>query len=783
MASNTRKSPSAANGAASQEAVPDELGFRVVHHSVPRKDGPQKVTGRATYTADVHIPRMTYAKVLRSELAHARIVSIDTSAALQRPGVVAVVTGQDLMSLNMRNYGHAVKDHPVLAYDKVRYIGEPVAAVVAEDETTAQEALADIVVEYEELSAVITVEEALAEGAPLVHEQGYDQGVSPGHVDVDTSNKRSNVCQENHVRWGDVDAAFARAARVIKGDYTYPMTFAYPMEPYVSIADYTEEGLTMYSAAQHLYMVRNDVAGVFGLPLNRVRMITPFIGGGYGAKSYTKIEPLTAVCSWKARRPVRLQLTVEESILTTRADDSKVHIETAVDENGKLLARRAMIYLNTGAFAENSPLVSSKTAIRIIGPYLYDAVDITSYAIYTNTCPASSYRGFGISQIGLPAEGQMNELAAMLGEDSLQFRLKNLADSGQRFFPKKRPLTADVKGDIIKATEALGWNDPLPPNRGRGLGVLVTDAGAVPVGRSEVRVYGDGSVTVFSGSTEMGQGSMTVLAQIAAEEFGTSMGNVRVMQSDTALVPFARSTGADRTTTLEGRTVLQACVEAKEQIRVMAADIWEAAPEDIVLEPTGVMSEGRRMGWGEVIGKYFDLSDMEVTGRAHIRQKDEFAELPPWWEPAIAAVEVEVNPDTGKVTVHKLVTVADIGLAINPATSEGQDLGSATMGIGVALGEELVYDGQQLSNGSILDYRIPRFSDVPANSHGILVENQDGIGPYGAKGIGDGPTSVICAAVANGIYQATGVWLHDAPFTPERVWRAIREQRAAQAQG
>jgi CO/xanthine dehydrogenase Mo-binding subunit len=761
----------------------DAFGFRVVHHSVPRKDARPKVSGQAVYTADVFIPNMAYAKLVRSAVAHARIRAIDASAALSRPGVVAVVTGADLAELHSPRYGHAIQDHPVLAIDKVRFVGEPVAAVIADDETTAQEALDDVVVDYEELPAVLTAQDALSADAQLVHEQGYSAGVSPGHVQVNASKKQTNVCQESHVRWGDVEAAFAKAAHVIEGDYVYPMTFAYPMEPYVSIADHTDEGITIHSCAQHPYIVRHDVANVFGLALNRVRLISPYIGGGYGAKSYTKIEPLAAVCSWKVRRPVRLQLTIDESILTTRADDSHIHIRTAVDADGKLLARQATIYLNTGAYAENSPLVCSKTAIRILGPYVYEAVDIASYAVYTNTCPASSYRGFGISQVGLAAESQMNELAHELGRDALEFRLQSLAESGQRFFPKMRPLTADVKGDLEKLAHALGWGEPLPPNHGRGMGILVTDAGAQPVGRSEVRVHGDGSVTVLSGSAEMGQGSKTVLGQIAAEEFGVPLENVRVIQSDTAMAPFARSTGADRTTTLEGRTVLGACLEAKEQIRHMAADIWETLAEDIILEPTGVMSEGRRMTWGQVIGAYFSLADMEVTGRAHIRQKDEFAEVPPWWEPCMAGVEVEVDPNTGKIRVCKLVTLADIGLAINPSTSEGQDLGSATMGMGVALGEELVYDGQQLANGSILDYRVPRFGDMPPEIASLLVENRDGIGPYGAKGIGDGPTSVMCAAIGEAVYEAVGVRLHEAPFTPERVWRAIQanKQHAAGA--
>lgn len=753
--------------------APDPFGFRVVHHSVPRTDGPSKVTGAAVFTADISVPNLAHAKVLRSPIAHGRIRSIDASGALERPGVICVVTGDDLSALHNPRFGHAIKDHPVLAIEKVRFIGEPVAVVVAEDEATAQLALDDVLVEYDELDAVITAEDALAAGAPLVHETRYGAGVSPGHVELSGGPTVTNVCQENHVQWGDVEAAFARAARIVEGEFRYPMTYAYAMEPYVAIADVAEAGITVHSCAQHPYMVRSDVAEVFGLPLNRVRIVAPLIGGGYGSKSYTKIEPLTAVCSWKAKRPVKLELTIDESILTTRADDAHIFIKTAVDAEGRLLARQATITMNTGAFAENSPLVSSKAAVRIVGPYRWEAVDITSYAVYTNTCPASSYRGFGVSQVTLAAETQIDELAEAVGMDPVQFRLRSFADQGERFFPKRRGLTADVKGDVRTLAAALGWDEPLPPNRGRGMAIAIIDSGAQPIGRSEIRVHGDSSVTVLTGSAEMGQGSRTVLAQIAAEEFGVTLDRIRVVQSDTALTPFARSTGADRTTTLEGRTVQGACRAAKDALKRMAADIWEADEADVVLEPTGVMSEGRQMTWGDVIGAYFGIADMEVSGAAEIRQKDELAELPPFWEPAIAGVEVEVFPETGRLMVHKLVTVSDVGLAINPALAEGQDLGSATMGLGVALGEELVYDGQQLVNGSMLDYRVPRFGDAPGEFHGILVENRDGVGPYGAKGIGDGPSSAMCAAIANAVYRAVGVRLREAPFTPERVWRAL----------
>ena len=294
-------------------------------------------------------------------------------------------------------------------------------------------------------------------------------------------------------------------------------------------------------------------------------------------------------------------------------------------------------------------------------------------------------------------------------------------------------------------------------------------------------MHGDGSITVLSGSAELGQGSKTVLAQIAAEEFGLTLDRVRVSQSDTALTPFARTTGADRTTTMEGTTIILACRDAKEQLRAMAEDVWEAPPELIKMEPTGVRLEDgdKFMTWGETIGRYFRQADMEISGRGHIRPVGDWGLLPPFWELPLVGVEVETDAETGDWWLRELVTLGDIGLAINPAMAEGQDLGSAIMGLGVALREELVYEGQQLMNGSVMGYRVPGFEDLPGRVQSILVENQDGIGPYGAKGHGDGSLSSICAAVGNALHDALGIWLHAPPFTPERVWRALRERDEA----
>jgi len=435
--------------------------FHVVNHSIPRRDGRVKVTGKAPYVADLKLIGMAYAKVLRSPYAHAKIVSIDTSRAASRPGVYCVITGNDLEGLNPY-YGHAVKDHPLLAIGKVRYAGEPVAAVVAIDERTAFEALEFIDVKYEELKAVFTPEEALAKDAPLLHEKKFEAGALRGFEGEVTAGKGTNICQQHRIQWGDVEEAFKKAAAIVEGEYYFPMAYAYAMEPYVAIADVTDQGVTVYSSAQHPFMVRHDLKSIFNLPVSKVRLIVPFVGGGYGSKSYTKIEPLVAACSWKAKRPVKLQLTVEEAMLTTRSDDAYTWMRTAVDAKGKIIARQAKIYMNTGAYAENSPLVVEKSTNRCVGPYAIPNVLIENCSLYTNTVPASSYRGFGCAQVTLPGESQIDELAAKIGKDPYEFRLANVAKPGEEFFPKMRPFDGTLKEDLEIAAKAIGWKNPLP---------------------------------------------------------------------------------------------------------------------------------------------------------------------------------------------------------------------------------------------------------------------------------------------------------------------------------
>jgi CO/xanthine dehydrogenase Mo-binding subunit len=750
--------------------------FQVVNHSVPRGDGIPKVTGAAMFVSDMIVDHMAWAKVLRSPFAHAKIVAIDTSEAEKHPGVIATLTGYDLKDLHPY-YGHAVKDHPLLAIGKVRFIGEPVAAVIAEDELSAQEAVEKILVEYEELTPILDVDTALKPNGNFIHDADYAGGAFRGFDDFGAGSK--NICQGVHVEWGNADEAIANAAHVAEGEFYFPMVYAYAMEPYVAIAQFDTKGtLTVYSSAQHPFMVRHDVAEVFGMPLNKVRVTVPYIGGGYGSKSYTKIEPLTAACAWKSGRPVKLQLSVEEAFLTTRGDDARVRMRTATDADGKIVARTATIYMDTGAYAENSPMVGRKAANRIVGPYRIANVKIDCFVVYTNTVPASSYRGLGGAQITFPGESQIDELAHMNGIDPLQFRLRNLAQSGESIHPGLRPIDADLPGDIQIADAALQKHGPLHAGHQRAVCCSASDAGAHPVTLAMIQVYGDGGVSVFSGSTEIGQGSHTVLAQIAAEEMGVPLEKVFLIGSDTATTLFERSTGASRTTTLMGRAIMESCREAIAQCKVMALEIFKCTEDQLIEERGGLRHGDERLTWAEILDRYFQMEGCSIIGRAYLRRAGPFRMVPIFWEIGCTGLEIDLDEETGKISLEQLVTVGDVGLSIHPAMTESQDIGAATQGIGAGLFEELIYDGQQLMNGTMLEYRVPRFSDLARHIELTLVQNQDGVGPYGAKGGGEGAVNPIGPCLANALYKLTGARVRRLPLTPERVWRAVKEKKA-----
>ena len=830
--------------------------------SAPRRDAWEKVTGRACYAIDASIPHMAHAAVVRSERAHAYITGIDRAEAEAAPGVIAVVTADDLGDLG-RRFGHIVPDHAILAAGKVRYYGEPVAVVVAETTHQAADAAELVWVDYDDLPALTDAATALASDV-LIHEQSY---VEPGQefLGVAPAASADNVAHRDELMWGDADTALAAADTVVETTTKFPIVYGYAMETYNALADWQPGSLHVVSTAQHPLMVRKELARMFSLPLAAVRVEVPYIGGGYGSKSYTKLEPLAAAASWASGRPVKVTTDVEAAMYTTRADGALVTVRTGFDADARIVARHIDIRFDTGAYADNSPLVLTKSINRSFGPYRMPNLSVRGVAVYTNTSPASSYRGFGAPQAALAGELNMDMAADRLGIDPVELRRRNLLAPGDTLIAGKRPLDADLAADLDAIVCALDGHaadrDAMGPaahrgaaerraaerraaerraaerraasggaasepgvRRGRAVAVTASDAGASPISTAQVRMHADGSVTLLVSSTEMGQGSRTALAQIAARELCVPLESVAVGQSDTRFTPFEWTTGASRTTTVVGLAVQAACNDLWDNLRERAADSASVPVDDVRVidglihaplaatsvngsgfEPgpgpaAGASGSGSESGAGgdagetgsgleggaisvltpaEVIRQWFGADAGEVVGIGVIRRDGATAMLPPFWEIGAVGVEVSVDTATGEVTVEHLVTVGDVGHAVNPDLVKGQDLGAATQGLGIALWEEMVYDGEQLTNPSLIEYRVPRLRDTPRRITSVLAERGDGAGPYGAKGAGEGSLNPVPAAVAAAVGRAVGVWPTELPLTPPRVWSLLQQAAAA----
>ena len=740
----------------------------------PRRDAWAKVTGRAGYASDATMANMAWAAVVRSDRAHARIVAVDADEARRAPGVIGVITADDLGDLG-RRFGHIVCDHPILAESKVRYYGEPVAAVVAETPHEAADAAELVWIEYEDLPTLTTAAEALASEA-LIHEESY-AGPERGFLGVKPEAAADNAAHRAELGWGDVDAALAGAAEVVETSARFPLVYGYAMETYNALADWQPDGLHVVSTAQHPLMVRKELARIFSLPLAAVRVEVPYIGGGYGSKSYTKLEPLAAAASWATGRPVRVDTDVEGAMHTTRADGAQVTVRTGFDSEGRICARDINIVFDTGAYADNSPLVLTKSVNRSFGPYRVPNLRVRGTAVYTNTTPASSYRGFGAPQGALAGELNMDMAADRLGIDPTELRRRNLLPPGGTIIEGKRGLDADLGADLDAVAAELerhaGADEP-GVRRGRGVAVTASDAGASPISTAQVRMHADGSVTLLTSSTEMGQGSRTALAEIVARRMGVAAGAVAVGQSDTLYTPFEWTTGASRTTTVVGLAVEAACEDLWRRLRVMAAASAGIDPGEATSRGGLIHAAGSALEPAAVIREWFGADAGEAVGVGVVRGDGATALLPPFWEIGAVGVEVAVDEATGEVAVEHLVTVGDVGRAIEPDLVKGQDLGAATQGLGIALWEEMVYEGEQLTNPNLIEYRVPRFRDVPRRITSLLAERGDGAGPYGAKGAGEGALNPVPAAVAAAVGRAVGVWPTELPLTPARVWALLK---------
>jgi CO/xanthine dehydrogenase Mo-binding subunit len=729
--------------------------LKYVGHSVPRVDGIEKVTGQAKFVGDLRVPGMLHGKILRSPYPHARIVSVDAAKAEALPGVAAVLTAADLGELVPTYNGR-----PVIAADKVRYVGEPVAAVAATDLATAEEAVSLIEVQYEELPALIGMDAARGGGAALIHDD------HPG-----------NLCSHEQVRRGDVEEGFARSDLVVEDHFTFPMVYHYAMEPHSVIAHWSEAGVTVWSSAQHPFQVRNDIARVFRIPPSQVRMVISYLGGGFGSKSYTKFEPLVVALARKARAPVRVCNSVSDSMLTVRRHAAQVRVKTGFKQDGTLMAREAEIYLDTGAYDDNGPQVTIRAATRVLGPYRIPHILTHAYSVYTNSGSAGSFRAIGAPQVIFAGESQIDIAAARLGIDPAEIRLKNLLKKGEELRPGLKGMDADLASGLKKLVNASQWKKS-GQQKGApvGLACAVTNAGATPVSIAMVRLQSEGVIQILAGSTEMGQGVRTVLAQIAGEELTVPLDQIRLGGADTKVTPYDSSTGSSRSTTCMGNAVQAAARDLKKQLMKIAAGAFHVSPSQVRLHNGMLVCGEARLTFKEALEQRFGKgSGGELIGRGETGPEITDSQLPVFWEVGMGMVELDVDPETGQARIRRLVSVADVGKAIHPEGCIGQEEGAAMMGIGHTFFEQLVYDANgQLLNPNLVDYRVPGFNDVPEEFHTVLVENHDGPGPYGVRGMGEGGLLSVAPSVTNAFARATGVRIRDLPLTPERLWRALK---------
>jgi len=742
--------------------------------SVPRVDGVEKVTGAAKFTGDLAIAGMLEAKVLRSSLPHAVIESIDITKALSVPGVVAILTRDDLTDIDPY-YGNCLRDRAVVAIDKVRFVGEPIAVVAAESGLEAEQALSLIDVRYRELPCVPDIDAALAEGAPLLHEQQSGAGEFHEVAGVGES-FGANICHRERFVKGDPDKAFAGAEEIVEETFTFPMIYQYAMEPHSAIARVSAGVVTLWSSSAHPFLVRSEIAHMFGLPHAKVEVNVPFVGGAYGSKSYFKIEPLAVAIARKTGgRAVRIVQSVEEAMLTTRRHSARIRIKTGIKRDGTLVARAAEVLMDTGAYADNGPRVAKRAISRMIGPYKLAHCKVDVLAVYTNTVPAGSMRSIGGPQTIWALESHMDSIAARLQIDPLEYRRLQLLDRGQVLKPGATPMDADLRAGLQAAAAPLQSNSRRAS--GIGLAIGVSDSEAMPVSVALLRLLADGSAVLLAGTTEVGQGARTILCQIVAQELSIPVAKVTMRETETRTTPFDRSTGASRSTTVMGSAVKAAALDLRRQLIEAAVEIFRVNASTITLSNGQAVSGDKQMTYGQVVSAFFGMPGGELIGRGYMRPDGTLGKsLPLFWETGMGSAEIAVDEETGAIRVEKYVTVADVCNALNPLQAEGQDEGAAIQGLGNTLFEALEYENGQPLNASLVDYRVPRFTDLPALFTSALVENSDGPGPYGAKGMGESGIVSVAPAIGNALFNATGVRIRDLPLTPERVWRALRDR-------
>jgi len=773
---------------------------RIGGKSAIKIDGVPKVTGSAQFTDDIFLPRMLYAKILRSPHAHARIRSIDTSKAESFPGVLAVMTGKELPT----RYGilPSGQDETALAIDKVRFIGDGVAAIAAVDEYTAQEALKLIDVDYEPLQPILTIKDALRADLPKIHEETrYD----------------NNIAKHVELEFGNVEEGFAEADYVREDEFFYDASTHAMMEPHAAVAsfepsaqssNYRDGHLTVWTSTQTPHYVHRTLAKVLDMPASRIRVIKPHLGGGFGGKSEPFAHEFCAAwLSIKTGRPVKISYTREEVFYSHRGRHAtKMWLKTGVKKDGSICAVQYRAWLDGGAYGSYGVVTSYYSGQFLTMPYKVPRFRFESTRLYTNKPPSGPKRGHGAPQPRFAFEAHLDRIAEALGIDPAEIRLRNLVEANSMTVNSLRITSCGIKECIEKVVHASGWKEKhgrLP--RGRGIGIAasayISGAGkeiyweGLPHSGAVVKIDRGGGVTVFCGSSDIGQGSNTALATIVAQTLGIRVDDVKVYEADTDLTPVDLGSYSSRVTFMAGNAVLRAARSLREKLFEVVAEKFEVGPETLKAENGEVFvpcNADKRISFRDAAklaeAKFGTLS---VAGsytppKLGGTYKGAGAGPSPSYSFTAHVVELEVDEETGQVKIHKVWSAHDCGKALNRTVVEGQIEGCVCMGIGEALYERLAFTRQTydtrgglLLNASLLDFRIPTSRETPP-IESYIIESNDPEGPMGAKEAGEGPLLAVIPAIASAIHDAVGVRLDSVPFTPEKILSALAERRQSQ---
>lgn len=766
-----------------------ERKLESIGQSPVRLDAREKVTGRTLYAVDLKMAGMLYAKVLRSPHPHARILHIDATKARSLPGVVAVVTGKDFPG----SLGATVQDQSFLAGDKVRFVGDAVAAVAAVNLDTAEEALSLIHVEYELLPALFDPVEAMKSREVLIHENLSQYAVAPGIFPV----PGTNICNHFKLRKGDPERGFKESDLVLEDTYRSHMVQHAHLETHAAIAQVDSSGkILIWSNTQTPYFNRKALAKSLNLPLNQVRVMVTTLGGGFGGKSYLKAEPICVALALKSKgRPVKLVFTREEEFgVAPVRHPTIIRCKTGMKKDGTWLAQETELIFDTGAYADIGPRVCRNAGFSAAGPYQVPNVRIDSYCVYTNHPIGGAFRGFGIPQVSWAIESHLDVMAEKLGLDPVDVRLKNAVEEGSLSVTGQVLHSVGLKETLRQAAEKIGWRKASGPYRGKGIACMHKSTVTPSSSAAFVKLNEDASVTLLCSAVEMGQGSSTILAQIASEELGIPVEKISMVRPDTDVTPYDMASVSSRSTFFVGNAVRRAAADAREQLLQIAAEILEANPQDLLIEAGKVMVRGvpekaipiaelplgeafyvgaKGRGRGRpVLGRgSFTVEDATPLDRETGQGKNPSA----FWMYATQAAEVEVDPRSGRVKVLRISSAHDVGKSIHPVAIEGQIQGALVMGVGTALFEEMELEKGRVKNPSFAEYKLPSALDTPEMIP-IIVEELHAQGPYGAKGLGEPALAPTAAAIANAIYAAVGVRVKDLPITPEKILEGLRKK-------